>query len=46
MTDHCGGRENVVLRMDGVARYHPEHYAELLPHGSFVVVSFLLDCAE
>ena len=30
------------LRMDGVARYRPEHDVKLLTHGPFVVVSFLL----
>ena len=34
------------LRMDGVARYRPEHDVKLLTHDSFLVVSFLPDSAE
>ena len=30
------------MRMDGVARYRPEHDVKLLTHGSFLVDSFLL----
>ena len=29
------------LRMDGMARYRPEHNVKLLTHGSFLVDSFL-----